>query len=626
MIIDEFYRNILESLPQVVLVATPLANPETGETDLLIEFVNSAWERVVGSRIQTVLGKFFSQTIYARSEIPWVGMAEEAVRGRREQHHTLYSSLLDKWLDIHVLSLESGHLCLHFADVSEIKQGEMRLKEQNLRLSSLSAELAASKSNLKVKLEKIENLNANLEQLAYYDRLTTLPNRIRFNEILAEEIDSAQRSGQKVALAIFDIDNLKNLNDSQGHESGDELLRQIAQRLSHFERGDVRASRFGGDEFLILIRNYEHDAELLHIVNRVQEVLREPYLVFNAELKSTVSIGVATFPEDASNLKDLLKFADIAMTDAKRRGKNTVSLFHSVMQEDLLARIVMERKMVKTLEEGGFKVFYQPQFDAESGRLRGFEALVRWFDDELGYVSPERFIPIAEETRAIIPLGDWILRTACRTLADWQRDFGFDGVVSINVSPIQLQHTLFVDDLTAAVRECGIRPGSLEVEVTEGVLIRNFDESVLLLRKIREIGVGVSLDDFGTGYSSLRYLQHLPLNALKIDKSFVANIARGMSVEFDITEAIVTLVNKLGFDTIAEGVETEAQLDVIRRIKCKTVQGFLTGRPMPREECERLIAADRARAAPVAQPHASPRAAARANQPKAPSRREPAQP
>ncbi len=589
MSIEHFYRTILETLPQLVLVATPITIPETGKKDYLIEYVNPAWERVSGSRAEVILGKLLSQTIYGSSSIPWAELGERTLREGRVSHHTCHSDLLDKWLDITISLLEPEHVCVYISDVTELKQGELRLKEQNLRLSSLSAELASSKNNLRVKLEKIEDLNANLEKLAYFDTLTGLPNRLRFTAILADELASARRADRHFALAILDVDNLKPLNDSRGHETGDELLRQMAHRLADFRTGDIQASRFGGDEFLIVINRYAHDSELLSLLGAIQETLNEPYLVLNSEVKMSVSIGVAIFPEDGDTVQNLLKYADIAMTDAKRRGKNTLSLFHSVMQDNLLARLNMEQRMFQALEDERFQLFFQPQFDAESRQLRGFEALVRWFDEELGYVNPERFIPIAEETRVIIPLGGWIMRTACEVLRHWQCEFGFAGIMSVNVSPVQLKHSGFVEDLKSAIEETGIPPASLEIEITEGVLIGNFDDSVRILEEVKDIGVGISLDDFGTGYSSLSYLQFLPLTTLKIDKSFIANIKRASSVEFEITDAIVNLMNKLGLDTIAEGIETDEQLEMIRRINCKTVQGYLTGRPMPRGDCERLI-------------------------------------
>jgi len=245
--------------------------------------------------------------------------------------------------------------------------------------------------------------------------------------------------------------------------------------------------------------------------------------------------------------------------------------------------------MYIAVQEESFRLFYQPQFDVLTRKLRGFEALIRWFDTEHGYIKPDRFIPIAEENRLIIPLGDWILRKACTTLARWQRDFGFDGIISVNVSPVQLQSSGFIDDLNMILAETGIEPQTLEIEITEGVLIHNFDESVSLLNEIKKIGVGISLDDFGTGYSSLSYLQYLPLSTLKIDKSFIANISQKTSIEYDITDAIVSLVTKQGIDTIAEGVETPEQYEIMKQMQCKTIQGYLTGKPMPEEDCDILI-------------------------------------
>lgn len=241
------------------------------------------------------------------------------------------------------------------------------------------------------------------------------------------------------------------------------------------------------------------------------------------------------------------------------------------------------------MEAEEFSLYYQPQFDVVTRQLRGFEALARWHDQELGQVSPDKFIPIAEETRLIIPLGEWILRTACTTLQEWQSVLGFGGILSVNISPIQLRNSDFLDSLRTVLADTGIPPRSLELEITEGILISDFNESIRILEEIKLLGVGISLDDFGTGYSSLSYLQYLPLTTLKIDKSFIENITRIQSREYDITNAIVTLVNKLGLDTIAEGVETGEQLEAIRELQCKTIQGYLTGKPIPKKECQALI-------------------------------------
>ena len=450
-------------------------------------------------------------------------------------------------------------------DVTEARQAETRLKEQNLRLSALSAELAESKKNLKVKLERIENLNSNLEQMAFFDRLTGLPNRLRFTAVLTAQIEEARRKGERVALAILDVDNLKTLNDSLPRSRRRRSCPDGA-RLKAYECDTILASRFGGDEFLIIFREFEHEAEMLHVINAIREDLEKNYSWEDAPLHSSVSTGAAIFPDDADTLENLLKYADIAMTDAKRRGKNTLSLFHSVMQENLMNRLKMESRMTDTLEKGLFQVYFQPQVDSITGDLKGFEALVRWFDTELGYISPDRFIPLAEESKIIIALGDWILDTVCRILASWRSELGFTGTVSVNISPVQLKCRDFTEKLKRTLDKYGIDPEAIEIEITEGILIDNFDQVIEILNVIKKMGMRISLDDFGTGYSSLSYLQFIPLDTLKIDKSFIANITRDGRIEYEITNAIVTLVNKLGLNTIAEGVETKEQMDVIRAI------------------------------------------------------------
>ncbi|ULQ60627.1 EAL domain-containing protein [Brucepastera parasyntrophica] len=588
MNIEQFYRGILEGLPQIIIVGTPLPE-QAGETDVLIDYVNPAWEHIVGVPRETIMGKMFSQTIFKNSPIPWLDFAIHVNETKQGLQQLLFSERLDKWLDITVFYLEPDHICVHFSDVTEQKNDKLHIKKQNVKLTNLAAELEASKTNLKVKLEKIQNLNDNLEQFINYDRLTKLPNRLRFSAILADELEYARRTNNKLAVAILDIDNLKILNDTKGHDAGDALLCQIAQRLLEFKTDSIHFSRFGGDEFLILLSGYEHDAELHYTITMIQEALRKPYYILHEERQATVSIGIATYPEDAATVSELLRFADLAMTEAKRKGKNTLAMFHLVMQENLIARLNMEQKMFKALDDEIFQLFFQPQYEVTSNRLRGFEALIRWFDFDLGAIQPDTFIPVAEENKIIIPLGYWILRTACRTLSEWQTRYGFRGIMSVNISPIQLQHEDFLQNLKAIIAETQIPPESLEIEITEGFLIHNFEKSVKLLQDISSFGVCISLDDFGTGYSSLRYLQLLPLNTLKIDKSFIANIAKEASIEYDITDAIVSLMTKLGLDTIAEGVETDEQLAAIQQLNCKTIQGYLTGRPMTKGDCEKLF-------------------------------------
>jgi len=239
-----------------------------------------------------------------------------------------------------------------------------------------------------------------------------------------------------------------------------------------------------------------------------------------------------------------------------------------------------------------FQLYYQPQFDVATNKLRGFEALLRWYDDEIGWINPEQFIPIAEETKLVIPLGEWILETAISTLKEWIEKYDFDGIMSVNVSPVQLKKPSFIFDLKDLIKKHSIPTHNLEIEITEGVFIDNKNEVIGLLNQIRDMGIGLSLDDFGTGYSSLSYLQLLPITTLKIDKSFIANITDKSGVEANITDSIISMVTKMGLDTIAEGVEKNEQLDILKKINCKNIQGFLKGKPMPKERCEQILGGD----------------------------------
>ncbi len=278
----------------------------------------------------------------------------------------------------------------------------------------------------------------------------------------------------------------------------------------------------------------------------------------------------------------------MAKLEAKKKGKNNITAFQTLMQEKFLSKLNIETKLSKAMVEKNFQLYYQPQFYTQSEKLRGFEALLRWHDDDLGWISPEQFVPLAEETHLVIPLGNWVIDTALRTLSEWEQRFNFDGIMSVNVSPIQFSQEDFISKFLKKIDFYKINPRHLEIEITEGVLIENVDSVISKLNEVKNLGIGISLDDFGTGYSSLRYLQMLPLTTLKIDKSFIKNIA----TDSKLTEGILTLVSKMGLDTIAEGVEREEQLDLLKKFNCNTIQGFLRGKPMPKNLCDRLLGGD----------------------------------
>ena len=359
------------------------------------------------------------------------------------------------------------------------------------------------------------------------------------------EISKQQKNdGEKFGLLLFDIDNMKDVNDSRGHTAGDELIKQVATILRMFESKNTIPTRFGGDEFILLFKNVKNRTEAMNISKKVLGFM-------NAE-GIGISGGISVYPDDSEKYDDLLKFADMAKLEAKKKGKNKITAFQTLMQEKFLSKLNIETKLSKAMVEKNFQLYYQPQFYTQTEKLRGFEALLRWHDDELGWISPEQFVPLAEETHLVIPLGNWVIDTALRTLSEWEQRFDFEGIMSVNVSPIQFSQEDFISKFLKKIDFYKINPRHLEIEITEGVLIENVDIVISKLNEVKNLGIGISLDDFGTGYSSLRYLQMLPLTTLKIDKSFIKNIA----TDSKLTEGILTLVSKMGLDTIVLNVKS----------------------------------------------------------------------
>lgn len=473
------------------------------------------------------------------------------------------------------------YVAVSLTNVSQAKEYESALSEQNKKLEEVTSQLKSSRLNLDSQLKNIQQLNEQLLFAAYHDSLTDLYNRSWLSTMMKVQIKETTEKNEKFGILLFDIDNMKDINDSRGHNAGDELLKQVATILKLMESKTVTATRFGGDEFVLLYKNIKDRDEAIEISKKALRFL-------NAE-GIGISGGISIFPDDSKKTEDLLKFADMAKIEAKKNGKNNVACFHSLMQEKFLSKLNIETKMSKAMASRNFQLYYQPQFDAKTKELRGFEALLRWYDSDLGWISPEQFIPLAEETHLVVPLGDWVMTTALATIKEWEMKFSFNGIMSVNVSPVQFVQEDFIEKLFKKIEKSGIDKKHLEIEITEGVLIDNVEDTISKLNKIREQGVGLSLDDFGTGYSSLRYLQLLPLTTLKIDKSFVSNIAEKDGFEAKLTESIISLVSKMGLNTIAEGVENEEQLKMIQKFNCRTIQGFLLGKPMPKEQCEKLL-------------------------------------
>lgn len=573
------YKTILDTIPAAVIIAVPVKQDEK-ITDFSIVYVNECFRNLTKNFIKEgVLFSSFKEKI--SQDINWFDMAVETIKTKKTIEETFYSHNFSIWIQLVEKCVPGDYVAVSLTNVSQAKEYESALSEQNKKLEEVTSQLNSSRLNLDSQLKNIQQLNEQLLFAAYHDSLTDLYNRSWLSTMMKVQIKETTEKNEKFGILLFDIDNMKDINDSRGHNAGDELLKQVATILKLMESKTVTATRFGGDEFVLLYKNIKDRDEAIEISKKALRFL-------NAE-GIGISGGISIFPDDSKKTEDLLKFADMAKIEAKKNGKNNVACFHSLMQEKFLSKLNIETKMSKAMASRNFQLYYQPQFDAKTKELRGFEALLRWYDSDLGWISPEQFIPLAEETHLVVPLGDWVMTTALATIKEWEMKFSFNGIISVNVSPVQFVQEDFIEKLFKKIEKSGIDKKHLEIEITEGVLIDNVEDTISKLNKIREQGVGLSLDDFGTGYSSLRYLQILPLTTLKIDKSFVSNIAEKDGFEAKLTESIISLVSKMGLNTIAEGVENEEQLKMIQKFNCRTIQGFLLGKPMPKEQCEKLL-------------------------------------
>ena len=573
------YKTILDTIPAAVIIAVPVKQDEK-ITDFSIVYVNECFRNLTKNFIKEgVLFSSFKEKI--SQDINWFDMAVETIKTKKTIEETFYSHNFSIWIQLVEKCVPGDYVAVSLTNVSQAKEYESALSEQNKKLEEVTSQLKSSRLNLDSQLKNIQQLNEQLLFAAYHDSLTDLYNRSWLSTMMKVQIKETTEKNEKFGILLFDIDNMKDINDSRGHNEGDELLKQVATILKLMESKTVTATRFGGDEFVLLYKNIKDRDEAIEISKKALRFL-------NAE-GIGISGGISIFPDDSKKNEDLLKFADMAKIEAKKNGKNNVACFHSLMQEKFLSKLNIETKMSKAMASRNFQLYYQPQFDAKTKELRGFEALLRWYDSDLGWISPEQFIPLAEETHLVVPLGDWVMTTALATIKEWEMKFSFNGIMSVNVSPVQFVQEDFIEKLLKKIEKSGIDKKHLEIEITEGVLIDNVEDTISKLNKIREQGVGLSLDDFGTGYSSLRYLQLLPLTTLKIDKSFVSNIAEKDGFEAKLTESIISLVSKMGLNTIAEGVENEEQLKMIQKFNCRTIQGFLLGKPMPKEQCEKLL-------------------------------------
>jgi diguanylate cyclase (GGDEF)-like protein/PAS domain S-box-containing protein len=445
---------------------------------------------------------------------------------------------------------------------------------------------------------------AGLHHIAFHDSLTGLPNRRRFHELLGQAVErsrgGAGEGAERFAVMFLDFDRFKLINDSLGHSAGDAFLVQVAQRISGCLRSQDIVARLGGDEFAVLLLRLDHDRVALGLAERLLEGLKQPFQVAGTEIMTSASIGITFSSFGHRSTEDVLRDADTAMYKAKGAGKARYALFDASLHTEVADRLRLEGDLRRAIDEGQLTVAFQPIVDLASDRISGFEALARWNHAADGDISPSVFIPIAEEAGLILRLSDFVLNCACRQLAAWQREHpeGPELTVSVNISGNDVSHAAFVGRVTRALVETGLRARQLTLELTENILMSRLEAALPMLAELRQLGVALSVDDFGTGYSSLSHLSTLPIDSLKIDRSFVGRLHAG-SKEAAVVRAIVLLGTSLGKTIVAEGVETEAQLQQLREMGCHLGQGFHLGRPMAPRDIQALLRAERGDVAPA---------------------------
>lgn len=440
--------------------------------------------------------------------------------------------------------------------------------------------------------EKERQNDEEIRHLAYHDGLTGLPNRLSFLEQIDEVLDDARAAQNSFAVLFIDLDRFKLINDSLGHDAGDELLRVAAKRIRNCIRDHDRVYRIGGDEFTVLLRSVGRPEDVSHVARRLVNSLSRVINLRNHDVIVNASIGIALYPDNARESERLISDADAAMYQAKQAGGNCYKFYTADMSERALDRLELETALQRALEEDQFRLHYQPKVDLANNRIVGVEALLRWQHPENGLIPPNSFIPFLESTGLITPVGDWVLRTACRQNRAWQEAGMEPIVVSVNVSARQFSSRAVVKSVREALRESELDPQYLELELTESLLMQSADSAIEIMMELKAMGVRLSIDDFGSGYSSLSYLSQFPVDTLKIDRSFIHNIDQSEK-NTAITTAIASLAHSLNLEVVAEGVEETTQIDILREQGCEVVQGFLFSKPLEAEDFASKLAAER---------------------------------
>ncbi len=534
-----------------------------------------------------LIGSLFSETIELSKLTNCSSFEIEIVQSNNNKSPVLLSSsiLKDEWGD------SLGIVCI-FQDISEIKMVQQKLikshDELEIKVEERTSELSKSNKELECEINARIDMEGKIKKLAYYDFLTGLPNRMLFIDRLNQSILNTDRNKSVLGVLFLDLDSFKRINDTMGHAKGDELLKIVSKRLTNTIRESDTVCRVGGDEFLILIQNIDNDKCIIEVAEKILNIFEESFRIDGNDLYITTSIGGAIYPIDGVDVETLIKNADIAMYKAKEKGRNKFQLCTEVIKDSLIEEMKLTNSLYQAIERNELELYYQPQVSLITEKIIGLEALIRWNTTELGMVNPGDFIYIAEKTGLILPIGEWVLKRACSQNKKWQDDGILNVPIAVNLSVNQFQNREIIEGIVAILKETGLDPNDLELEITENIIMKETEYIIESLKQLKQLGVKIAIDDFGTEYSSLNYIKQLPVDKIKIDISFI----RGININYKdeaIIKVIISLAKNLGLKVIAEGVETKEQFDFLRDEMCDEIQGYYYYKPMPARQIEELM-------------------------------------
>ncbi len=550
---EEKYRGLFDSMTEAFARCEMVLDSGGNAYDLRYLDVNTAWERLTGISIQNARGKTAGE-VSSDMEPSWADVCGLLSESCEPRHFEQYSRLSGRWFEVYAYCPERGYVATFFHDITERK----RLEEE-------------------------------VKHLAQHDELTGLPNRRLFREIISVELAQARRHGRRLAVFFLDLDRFKEINDTLGHEAGDELLNETAARLKSVIRVSDTVARIGGDEFNLIIPDITRAEYAAEVAQKIMSEIRKPFLINGHELNVSGSIGISIYPHDGKEADTLLRYADIAMYHAKDRGRNNYQFYNPVINTRSIERIQFENSLRQAIDNNEFRLYFQPLVDVKTGKLVSAEALLRWQHPQRGLLLPRQFFGSAEDIGFMPDIDEWVLQNVGIQIKSWIEQGMPHVCITVNLSARRFQDRDLITRIARVLEETGIAPGCLEIEITESVAMENIENTIARLNELAEMGVRVSIDDFGTGYSSLNYLKRLPIGKLKIDKSFIQDIATDSDDRAIIT-AVLLMAHSMKLKVVAEGVEQDGQLTFLRGLNCDEAQGFLFSKPVPADRFREMMA------------------------------------